>query len=267
MPYFHITLASRGRATLFPRENELRAAITKLVKVADDAQLLFDIVDDHLHDVVETQDLEGAIRLSRRIRLSLRSIASAPFYARDIAPVKTRAHLKALVRYVLTQPEHHGLSVHPALWTGSCFADLAGTRWLSSVKVRLKEALPRLSWRELLEMVGLPYDPLVPPSDEALASAGVERIAAAAAAAINVSSELKGNGAGALLARRCAAALVKRSGLRLDQLERCLGWSARSITRRAAAPLPKAALLAVRRRLALEDLVARSRQPTAAFGA
>ncbi len=28
--------------------------------------------------------------------------------------------------YLLRQPSHHDLQVHPALWTGSCFLDLVG---------------------------------------------------------------------------------------------------------------------------------------------
>jgi hypothetical protein len=32
------------------------------------------------------------------------------------------------VTYLLKQPVKHGLDVHPALWTGSCFLDLIGAR-------------------------------------------------------------------------------------------------------------------------------------------
>lgn len=258
MPYWHITLASRGRATLFPGESELRVATTKLAQIAGNASVIFGVVDDHLHDVVEAPDFEGATRHSRRIRLSLRGVAQAAFNNRDIAPVESRSHLRALVRYVLTQVEHHGIAVHPALWSGSCFLDLAGARWLPGLTLRLKDALPRLAWRDLLEMVHLPYDPLRPVSNERLATFGVERIASAAASALNVSPRLAGRQPRVVLARRCVATLVREGRIPLGEMMRRLGWPPRSITRRAAAPVPGFALLAIRRRLALEELVARA---------
>lgn len=256
MPYFHITLASQGRATLFPSESELRLAVGKLASVAGKASRLFSIVDDHLHDVAEAPSLEMANRLSRRLRLSLRAVAQAPFLSRDVRPVAGRSHLKSLVRYLLTQPEHHGLPFHSALWSGSCFLDLAGARWIPSLDLRLKEALPRLQWFDLLEMLGLPRDPLSPLSDIQLVSLGTERIAQAAAAALNVGPDWAGRCQRTRLAKSCAVQLGRRAGMRVIDMARRLGWGERSVARYQTVVVPAPALMAVRRRLALEELVA-----------
>lgn len=258
MPYWHITLASRGRVTLFPTEARLRAAVGKLATVSGTAVLLFDIVDDHLHEVAEAESQAAANQLSRRMQLSLGSVAEVRFFGRDVAPVESRAHLKGLVRYLLTQPQRHGLPVHPALWSGSSFLDLAGARWLPDLRPRLKQALPRLGWTDLLEILGLPADPLSPLTDAQLAACGVEQIAAASSSAINVAPEMNGADRATTLARRCAVSLGRHAGYRRADVARVMGWSLRSLTRYAAVPPPEEALTAVRRRLALEQLVARA---------
>lgn len=258
MPYWHITLASRGRSTLFPTEAELRVGGERLAMVAGDVSLLFNIVDDHLHDVVEAPDFGAASNLSRGIRLALGPVARVGFNDRDIKPVETRAHLKRLVRYVLTQPAHHGLPTHSALWTGSSFLDLAGTRWLPSMKARLKDALPRLRWGDLLQILGLPMDPLLPISPEAVASLGLARLVGATSAALNANPALEGRRSEVVLARRSVVYLAKECGIRSSDLQRALGWSQRSVERYFATPVPEAILTAVRRRLALEELVSRA---------
>jgi hypothetical protein len=175
MALWHLTLASDGRLPLFPTEAERRLGLLALVRVALHELVLFCIVDDHLHAV-----LLAALERIGQLRSALsRALGLA---GSSVKQVESRSHMQWLVRYLVTQPAHHKLCDHPALWSGSCFQDLVGARALDGLRLRLAEALPRLRLEELCEMAGLGWRVPVPVDDQAVRAAGAPRLAAAAAA-------------------------------------------------------------------------------------
>jgi hypothetical protein len=167
-----LTIASDGRQVLFPSEEARRAAVRVLARVVGPAALLFRVVDDHLHVVVGWERARVGW-LSRALVLGLRPLAAAPVEGARVRPVESRAHLESLVGYVLSQTSHHGLAEHPALWTGSCFRDLVGARWLPPLagRERLSAHLPRLPPSALQRAVGLSGRAVEPADDAALRGA------------------------------------------------------------------------------------------------
>src|SRR5688572_10887530 len=123
MAAWHLTLSSVRRLTLFPSETERRRALQRIDRVVRDALLLFCIADDHLHLVVSLR-LGQIGRLTSSILSTVRCTTDVPLEPVHRRPVASRSHPLWLVRYFLLQPTHHGLSVHPAGWDGSCFQDL-----------------------------------------------------------------------------------------------------------------------------------------------
>jgi hypothetical protein len=257
---WHLTIASDGRRALFPAEEGRRAAVRVLARVVGPAALLFCVVDDHLHLVVGWERLRVGW-LGRALVLGLRPFAAAPVEGARVRPVESRAHLESLVGYVLSQTGHHGLAEHPALWTGSCFQDLVGARWLPplEVRARLTAQLPRLSPSALFAAAGMPSGSarsFAPSDDAALRVGGASRLVAAAAAALALPPSLAGKGAALVLARRAVAQLGIGCGLASGDLGLALGVTPRAVRRLLAAPAPDALLGAVRRRHALVEALA-----------
>ncbi len=248
----HLTWSSAGRAALFPDEAHRRLALRTLARVAGEETVLFCLVDDHLHLVAT----EGG-PLSRAVLLALRGVAAAELDPAHVRPVKGRSHLEWLVSYLLTQVDKHGLAHHPALSTGSFFADLVGARALfPGLPGRFRAQLPRFRLRQCHNIVGLPQQPLVPADDEAVRTAGPARLVAAAASALAAGPDLSGKAAERVLARRAAACLGAVAGIGTAELAWALGQPARSV-RRLQDEVPEASVLtSVRLRLALEEVVA-----------
>jgi hypothetical protein len=218
--------------------------------------VLFCVVDDHVHVVLFCAvDQEARLRVG--ILFALRSLASAhiePAYPR---PVKTRSHLNWLLRYVLTQPVHHGLQVSPALWSGSCFQDLSGARVLAGLKLRITEAIPRLQWSKVLSIVGLPGDRgLSPATNMEVREAGAARVVVAVASALGVGPSLAGKRSLVVHARRAAIALCDQAGITRTEVCWALGLPPRSARRLAKDPVDPVVLRAARLRLTLERVVA-----------
>lgn len=257
MGTWHLTVASDGRQVLFPSEERRRAAVRVLARAAGREAALFCVVDDHVHLVVLCER-ERLGWLGRALRLGLRPVAAAPLAPVRVRPVETRGHLETLVPYVLSQTVHHGLAEHPALWTGSCFQDLARARWLPEVeaRARLGEALPRLTGEALLAAVGLPGRPLVPADDAALRRGGAGRLVDAVTAALALPPALDGKGGPAVLMRRAVAQLGVGCGLTSGDLAFTLGVTPRAVRRLLAPAAPAALLRAVRLRHALVERLA-----------
>jgi len=254
---WHVTLATDGRRTLFPTQDALRRAVRTLARVAGDSTLLFCIVDDHLHDVLGC-DRQRAGRLAQALQLALGPLASVPLDGEArIRPVEDRDHLETLVKYVIRQPVHHGLPVHPAMWEGSCFPDMIGGRVVGSLGQKLAPLLPRLRLWQVMEYAGLPARPVVPADDARLRRAGARGIVAAAAAAAALAiSDSSGKSDAARAVRSVVAANAHRLGMPTRETAEALGVSMRAVERWAQmAPAPKLDL-AVRVRVALEDIVA-----------
>lgn len=254
MATWHLTLASDGRQTLFPEEDGRRAAVRLLARAARDEMVLFCVVDDHVHVVVLAERPRVA-KLGRALALGLRPLAKAPLDRPRIREVESRAHLQSLVSYVLGQPARHNLAVHPALWTGSCFLDLVGARWIPGLGLRLRDALPRLTRRTVRGAVGLDDRPIAPADDEALRVAGVARIVAATAAAHAVPESLPGKSAPIVTARRAAVQLARAAHIGPTDIAWALGIPTRAVRRLGSPPAPAELLDATRLRLALVEFL------------
>jgi len=253
----HLTIATDGRLPLLSGDAALCEAVCALARIAGGDLVLFCFADDHLH-VVTLADAVRTGKLARAIVLALRPLAHTAVEPARTRRVESRSHMEWLVRYVLTQTMHHGLTAHPALFAGSCFQDLVHARWVHGMRLRIAEALPRYRRRGFYESVGLPAVEIGPADDDVLRAAGLGRIGAAAAAALAVPPDLAGNRPRTVLARRAVAHLGHAVGFDTGDLVRTLGVSPRSARRLDETPVPPDALRAIRVRLALEDAVTRA---------
>jgi len=176
--------------------------------------------------------------------------------------VETRRHLEFLAdRYILEQSRKHGLAEPPALFEGSCFLDLAGARVVDpAIATRLVAAMPRYRIRRAFRAVGLEEKPIVPLSDEAIRSLGATRIVAASECAVAAEPGSRGNGPVERLARCAAVQLASSVGMSIDEVAFALGITHSSAVRLSHRSVPNNVLAAVRKRLALEVLVASQRR-------
>ena len=256
MSTWHLTWASDGRAALFPEESTRLAAVRALARVAGSWAMLFAIVDDHVH-LALTSDRTVAGRVARNGLVALRKLAAARLEPAHIRAIETRAHAQWLVTYLLDQPRKHGLPAHPALWSGSCFPDLAGARVVPgfSLGTRLAEALPRFRLREAYAAVGLPPTELAPVDGDRIRRLGADRLCRAAAAALAQPFPLHGKRAPTTLARAAACHLGRGSGIPTSELTHVLAITPQAVLRLAAQDVDPALLHAVSLRLALEETV------------
>jgi len=254
MPSWHLTFSSDGRSALFPDEALRCRAVRTVLRVAGRQLLLFCIVDDHVH-VVVLCEADRVGRLARALLLALRPVAGPALAPAFVRPVEGRSHLLWLVRYCLRQPLKHGIGVHPALWTGSCFLDLVGARVVEGFTPSLREALPRLRLRTLFEHVGLEARPLEPLDDQALRAVGSAHLVDAATAALAAPPDLAGNTPLVVTCRRAVAQLGRAADLSSQQLARALHVQPNAARRLADGVVDPRLLLAVRLRLALEQRV------------
>lgn len=259
--FWHLTLSAEGRHALFPSEERRRAAVRALAAASGDRLLLFCVVDDHVHLVVRDERSSAGV-LARALRRSLEPLAEGGFLPTHIREVKGRSHLEGLVSYLVAQPVKHGLSGHPALWSGSCLADLVGARRVSpGLSARVIEALPRYRLRAAHAAVGLPEAPLVPATDLQLRGAGATALVRAAGAALAVGPTLLAKAAPVVLARRAAVILAATVGMATEEVAWALGQPARSVRRLAEVPVDPAVLTTVRLRLSLEAAAAAGAVP------
>ncbi len=258
MRCWHVTFSSPRRMPLFVDEASRRAAVRRIVRVCGARLVLFCIVDDHIHLVVIGPP-EGVGGLAAALWRALRRTAACQLEPAHRRPVDGRRHLEWLVRYLTTQTDHHGIDAHPALWSGSCFADLVGMRVVEGFDPRrIRQLLPRLRDEELHRNVGLDLGTFGPLDGVRLRATGAVRIASAAASALAVGPALVGNAAPTIEARRAAAQVAKAAGIRPSEIGWALSITARAARRLAEQPVAPEVLHATRLRLALEDRMMRS---------
>jgi len=252
---WHLVLESEGRQALFHQEAELRSAVRALAAVSGAETLLFCIVDEHVHVVVFCTR-ERAGRLAQSLNLAFKVRARVPLrHPAFIEPVDSRVHLERLVGYVLRQPIHHDLPVHPALWTGSCFLDLVGARSIGALGQRIDRFLQRFQLSTALGHVGLTGESVVPAGDDPLRAAGAVRLLAAARAALAVGAGQADNRPEVAAVRNVACYLAHIAGFGTKDTAAALGTSRRCVQRLARkAPAPHL-VATVRVRIALEDMV------------
>ncbi len=247
-------LGSSGRNPLFADEAACRNAIRALARVVGSSAVLFSVVDEHIHLVLWC-DRARCGRLAQAFVRAVRPLAAAFVEPARIRPVENRAHMKSLVSYVLSQPAHHGLPGHPALWSGSCFPDLIGARRIAGLELQLSNALPRFRMRDVYSAVGLREGLLAPLSLEEVRAAGIARVVSATGAALAVGPGLHGNGAPLVRARRVTAQLAQRAGMAPADIAWALDIAPRSARRLLQPQIDKSTIKAVRLRLALENVV------------
>lgn len=103
---------------------------------------------------------------------------------------------------------------------------------LASARVGLLRAeLPRLTQRELLPLVGLTEDRLVPASDEDLRRAGAARLVDLATATLAVAPDSRGRDAATVRARELAARLSIHLGFAAREVGRLLQVTLRAVHR------------------------------------
>lgn len=251
----HVTIAVRGRLALARDEAELRERVRAICRVGGPRLLLFSLADDHLHTANRSQhpgrvaDSYHRVLRSRRPDLELKPP--------HLEPVATRSYLRWLVDYLVLQPARHGLPGHPALWTGSCFQDLVGARLLPGFDpAGLRAELPRLRLRDLFESLGLAPAPLEPAGDERLFRAGPARLVEAATAVHAASPRLQDRSLPTVQARALAVRLGLQVGFPSAVLARLLGVGPRAVRLLRAHEVDPRAILALRRRVDLEERVA-----------
>jgi hypothetical protein len=137
---------------------EQRRVLSRVVlEKARPANLLaFGQADTHLH--AETaSDRSDAGEAARAIEISLRRqlAIEAPFARAQLKPIESAQHLYATFRYVLRQPERHGIEADPRR-EDSNLPDLLGLRRIGSyTRANVRRWLPRVTREELLARLGV----------------------------------------------------------------------------------------------------------------
>lgn len=153
--------------------------------------------------------------------------------------------------------------MHPALWEGGGFLDLAGARRLPHFDPSaLARALPRLRVGELFDDVELPGPrSLVPATQGELADAGVARLFELAAAVLALPTPLAGRTPDVVAARALAVQMALWAGFRPGGIQPFLGRGERVLRRLVHVQHPGELHLALGPRLTLETRAGRASTP------
>ena len=250
MPVWHLTYSSDERFPLFPGEARRRRALRRLARMNLDLAL-FCMVENHSH-VVNLAEAVRAGRKAQAIWSAWRRIAESQLDPAFMRRVRDRSHLQWLVRYVLTQPIKHKIRVHPALWSGSCFQDYVGARFVPGLSLRISEVLPELEEKTVLGYVGLTPAAIRPLGDADVRAVGARRIVEAAASAVAADPDLHGWDPACVAARRVSIQLGRQVGLSDREVQWALDVSRRTLLRAKPRVNDDRRVSAVRVRLALE---------------
>lgn len=256
MNLWHVTLSSDDRHPLFAGETERRAGLRAIARAAGALLVLFAVIDEHLHLILLCERALAG-RIARAVALSIRPLLASPLQSARIRPATGPRHMEKLLRYLLQQPEHHGLPVPPAIWTGSCFPDLIGARRLDGLTLRIAEALPRFRLRMAYELVGLPAEPLTPCADEELRAAGAESLVRTATSALAVGPALTGRTPEVVRARRTVCHLARQAGIAAAEVRHALQVTRQGMAHLAASTPEPMLMRCVRQHLSLEHAVRR----------
>jgi hypothetical protein len=255
MNVWHIRFSSEERFVLFPDEQTRRAALRRLVKIAGNVMVLFCIVDEHIHEIV-TCDHKRAGRIRQATHRSLQPMTSVKLEPSYIKEVENRRHLELLVRYVLTQVEHHALSnAHPALWSGSCFLDMIGARVLENLHLQLNRLLPRFKLRQAYSYVGLPQQEIRPLNNQGIRARGIGDLIGASSSVLAADPSLAGKMQPVVRARRAVVHLANQVGFSRADVGWALQISRRGIRSILQKQESESMLHAIRLHLALEAIV------------
>ncbi len=256
MQLWHLTLASKTRHALFPSEAERLRAVFTVTRICGTCLVLFCVADDHIHVVLLCDDWRRAY-LARGLKLAVAGLTSVETKPVHFEPINGRSHMETVRRYVLRQPEHHQLPGHPALWSGSCFLDLVGARWIPDLTLRIQDVLPRCTFADVCRDIDLPLRRLEPVPLADLRAVGPRALVVAAAEACGAPPELNGKRRECVRARRIACSLTRDAGMPLKETAWALDIHPGNARKLLVKPAEPEALLATRTRLALEREVAR----------
>ena len=251
---WHLTTSSTTRHAIFPDEASRREAVLTVARVCHDELVLFCVVDDHVH-VVVLCDRSRCGLLSRGLKLALGAIAAVPLTPVHISPVHGRNHMVEIHRYVLQQPAHHDLRCHPALWSGSCFLDLEGARYIPGLRLRLEDVLPRASIETSCSYVGLSGRSATELGADEVRAAGPRALTSAAAVACAAAPALQGRNAETARARRAACVLARWAGVPLREMSWALDIHPGSARKLAGSSVEPQALSSTLTYLALQQEV------------
>jgi hypothetical protein len=253
MEPYHATIATTQRVPLCADTEHLRALVRVLARRTVGRLLLFSIVDEHGHLVLEAEPKQLGLLLAG-LRRSLQPLSCGSLDRFWSRPVEGRRHLERLVVYLLGQVGHHELDAHPALWEGSCFSDLVGARALEGFDgERFEHWLPRWHRGKLLRAVGL--DALPPADPSALAALSLPRIAEMAK--VVCCADPRPKAPSNVRARRLAACCAREAGYRSAEIASAWGVSTRSVRRALAVGVSREGLRCLHTRLAVEQAVQR----------
>ncbi len=249
---WQFTIASTTRHPMFPNEATRVRAVRALYRVFGGTLALFCVVDDHVHIVVYCEESRCWI-LARSFKLCMAAISAVETKPVHIEPIHGRNHMENLHGYVLRQSERHGLPGHPALWSGSCFADIVKARWIPGLRLRIPDVLPRYRPEHSCRKLELSLGDLAPVSLESVRLAGAKSLISAAAAACAAAPSLTGNHKETVLARRTACTLARAAGIPTGEIAWALDIHPASVRKLRRTMPPGEALRATRVRLALEQ--------------
>ena len=252
---YHVVLTTEGRQAIAVDEDTRRSVVRTLAHVAGKNLVLFNVVDDHAH-LVLLGTLDMVRRLRRGLVLSLRPVASTQVRVAHAESIASRAHLSRLVPYVLTQTSHHGLAVHPAIWTGSAFVDLVGARILPGLHLQLNRVLPRLTLAEICRALHPNLKPVLEMPQEEIRTLGMNRVLQAATAVFACNLNPVDKMPNTVRARWAAANVANQAGIHPHDIAWTMGATRRSVRNWLRTTNDEAYLRAVRIRLALEERVA-----------
>jgi hypothetical protein len=213
-----------------------------LVKLRGLALLAFGLADNHLHLLLACAR-ELAAQLAKVVELSLRRRLAlpVPFGPAHLTPVEDSRHLDRAFRYVLRQPERHGIDGDPHR-EASSLPDLLGLRPLGGfTAANVRRELPRIKRHDLLELLGV--------ADLQPADGPVEWTVEATLAAAALPS-LAGTARAIVVARRAALSVLS-DRVPPRRAAEALGICDRTLRRTRRAPVDAALVEAIRGQLRL----------------
>jgi hypothetical protein len=240
-----------GRYPLFRSEADRLGGISVIIRHGGPWLVVFGMADDHGHLVVLCSRRRAG-KIAWAISRGMSAVTGRGLEPTDIRPVNDRTHMETMVRYCIDQPVKHKLPDHPALWSGSCFADLVGARVLGGLSLRILEALPRFRAAAAWKIAGFVEAAPEPLDDRCIVEQGLGALIEAAAFAAGAPPDLRGRAAAVIRARAAVVWLGRTVGFRPREMATGLGVTREAVRKLGQRTVDDHLLAAVRLRMALQ---------------
>lgn len=251
---FQLGIETRGRLARFTAPHQIRPALHTLRRVLGSRALLFGLVADHGHVVVDVEDRAAAGHAGSALNRAW-SALGADLLPTHVSAVEDARHLATLPGCLARQAAKHPVAPDPAAHEGTCLHDLVGARVGCLDLAAIGAALPQIDLAATaLAAVGL-RGPVVPATDAEVAALGARPVWDAMATAFALLAVDRSEAA-----RRAYAAYVevgRAAELGIAELRAAPGWSPDAWQRIKDVPAPDADVLALRTQLGLRALLAR----------